>query len=46
MDQSKSLTRMLRVLRETVLVQLSQSATAVYMLLVKEADLLSTFNII
>ena len=46
MDQSKSLTRMLRVLRETALVQLSQSATAVYMLLVKEADLLSTFNII
>jgi len=37
---------MLRVLRETALVQLSQSATAVYMLLVKEADLLSTFNII
>ena len=46
MEQSKSLTRMLRVLRETVLVQLFQSATAAYMLLVKEADLLSTFNII
>ena len=46
MDQSKGLTRTLRVLRETALVQLSQSATAAYMLLVREADLLSTFNIV
>jgi len=46
MDQSKNLTRMLRVLRETVLMQLSQSVTVAYMLLVRKADLFSTFNIV
>jgi len=38
MDQSKSFTRMLRVLRKTALVQLFQSTTVAYMLLVREAD--------
>jgi len=37
---------MLRVLREIALMQLFQSATAAYMLLLREADLLSTFNIV
>jgi len=37
---------MLRVLREIALMQLSQSTTAAYMFLLREADLLGTFNIV